>query len=152
AELVMQLGSEDFAQREAATKRLSALALDPPAELLAATKSDNPEVRARAVKAAQAMRANLVAARLPRGLRVAEQGRVDLFVAATAVWDLQPEDPRLWEPAVDLGYRLIERAKMTEEQDRKPHGGPCSYCDFAAYITLLKPRFTRMDGVYVRPE
>ena len=50
AELVRQLGSEDYAEREAATKRLSSIALDPPSELLAATKSESPDIRSRALK------------------------------------------------------------------------------------------------------
>ena len=128
AELVKQLGSEDFNEREAATKRLSAMALDPPPELLAAMKSDNQEVRDRATKAAQAMRSNLVATRLPRGLQFAERGHVDLYVAATTVWNLKPDDPRLWEPAEDLGRRLIEKAEMS----RKPQC-PSSFKDFATY-------------------
>src|SRR5262245_8678249 len=48
ADLIEKLGSQDFAEREAATKRLDelgALALD---ELRAACKSDNPEVAERA--------------------------------------------------------------------------------------------------------
>jgi hypothetical protein len=150
ADLVKQLGSEDFAERDAATRRLGAMVLDPPPELLAAAKSDNPEVRDRAAKVIQAMRSNVVATRLPRGQRFAEQGRADLFVAATAVWDLRPEDPRLWEPAVDLGRRLIEQADMTG--DRKPHNCPSSFKDYDTYKRLLVPRFTRVDGPYERPD
>jgi hypothetical protein len=126
------------------------MVLDPPPELLAATKSDNPEVRQRAAQVAQAMRSNVVATRLPRGQRFAERGEVDLFVAATAVWDLKPEDPRLWEPAVDLGRRLIEQADMTG--DRKPHNCPSSFKDYATYKRLIPHRFTRVDGLYERPD
>src|SRR5262245_22389211 len=51
AALVRQLGSEDFAEREAATERLSTLKVDQvPPELLAALKSSNPEVRERAAR------------------------------------------------------------------------------------------------------
>jgi hypothetical protein len=147
AELVKQLGSEDFAEREAATKRLSALVLDPPHELLAAMKSDNQEVRDRATKAAQVMRSNLVATRLPRGRRFAECGQVDLFVAATTVWDLKPEDPRLWEPAQDLGRRLIEKAEMSREPQC-----PSSFKDFDTYKRLTPPLFTRVNEDYERPD
>src|SRR5690242_15766072 len=46
AQLVERLGSEDFREREEATRRLLALDVDkPPPELLEAAKSDNPEVR-----------------------------------------------------------------------------------------------------------
>lgn len=149
-ELVRQLRSEDFAAREAASQRLSEMALDPPPELLTATKSDNPEVRARAAQAAQAMRMNLVLRCLPRGQRFADKGRIDLFVAATAVWKLKPDDPRLWEPAQDLGRRLIGKAEMTG--DRKPQNCPSSFKDFATYKRLTPPQFTRVDDVYQRQD
>jgi hypothetical protein len=96
------------------------------------------------------MRSNVVATRLPRGQRFAEEGRADLFVAATAVWDLKPEDPRLWEPAQVLGRLLIEKAEMTG--DRKPHNCPSSFKDYATYKRLRNPRFTRVDGPYERPD
>jgi len=148
-ELVKQLGSQDFAEREAAKKRLYAMAVDPPPELLAATKSANPELRDRATNAAQAMRINLVLNQLPRGQQFAKRGQVDLFVAATAVWNLKPNDPRLWVDAQDLGRRLIEKAEMTG--DRKPHNCPSSFKDFATYKKLCNPRFTRVDDVYEKP-
>lgn len=88
--------------------------------------------------------------KLTRGVRLAEQGRVDLFVAATAVWALNPDDPRLWEPAVDLGRRLMARADMRGE--RKPHNCPSSFKDFATYKELLAPRFIRVDEPHVCPD
>jgi PDZ domain len=149
AELVQLLGSDDFQVREAASKRLSAMTLDPPPVLLAAMKSDNPEVRDRAAKAAQAMRWNMAATKLPRGERFAEQGRVDMFVAATAEWDFKADDSRLWEPAVNLGRQLIERADM--KGDRKPLDCPSSTKDFTSYAKRFGLSFTRMDAPYLRP-
>ncbi len=149
-ELVKQLASADTAKREAAEKRLGAIALDPPPELLAATKADDADLRERASKIAQAMSWNVVATKLPRGQRFAEQGRVDLFVAATAAWNLKPDDDRLWEPAVDLGRRLIEKADMTG--NRKPHNCPSSFRDYATYKRLVPPRFKRLDELYTRPD
>ncbi len=148
--LVKQLASADVTQREEAEKRLIAIALDPPPELLAAATSDDPNQRERASKVAQAMRWNVVATRLPRGQRFAEQGRVDLFVAATAVWSLKPDDDRLWEPAQDLGRRLIEKAEM--KGDRKPHNCPSSFRDYATYKRLVPPRFKRLDELYTRTD
>jgi len=58
------------------------MALDPPPEVLAAMKSDDLEIQRRATHVAGAMRGNLIASRLRRGNGFAEQGRVDLFVAA----------------------------------------------------------------------
>ena len=58
AALVRQLGSADFNEREAASDQLAALRVgEPPAELLAALKSSDPEVRDRAAKAVAAIRA-----------------------------------------------------------------------------------------------
>jgi hypothetical protein len=150
AELVKQLGSDDYHEREAASKRLSALALDPPPELLAAAQSENPELRERASKATLAMRWNVGATRLPRGQKFVEEGRVDLFVAATVVWDLKPDDRRLWEPAFDLGRRLIKDAHMTGQ--RKPNGCPSALKDYEEFVNLLSPRYTRVNEVYIRKE
>jgi hypothetical protein len=150
AALVKQLGSDDFAEREAATRRLSALVLDPPPELLAATRSESPEVRGRAATAAESMRRNVALVRMPRGEQFARQSKVDLFVAATAVWDLKPEDRRLWEPALDLGRRLIAKADMTKQ--RKPNGCPAAYKDYETFQDLKSPRYARVDQVYVRKD
>src|SRR5438067_1458670 len=46
--LIEKLGSEDFAEREAATKRLEELGLLALAEVRAATKSENAEIADRA--------------------------------------------------------------------------------------------------------
>jgi hypothetical protein len=153
-ELVAQLGDADFAVREAATKRLCSLALDPPAELLAATRSDDPEVRERATAAVRAMRGNVVAARLPRGVRFAERGRADLLVAATAAWDLKADDPRLWEPALAFGRRLLERAEMAGKPDgeRAPRECPALFPDFATFEKQRRPAYTRTDVVYDSPD
>ena len=129
------MGIGPVAQREAAERRLSALALEPPAEVLAALKSSSLDARDRAARIVQAMRWNVATTRLPRGLRFAEQGRVDLFVAATAAWNLKVDDDRLWEPAVDLGRVLIGKADM--QKDRKPHNCPSSFRDYATYKRLI---------------
>jgi len=104
AAIVRQLGSEDYAERERATARLSTLNVDEvPTELLVALKSDDPEVRDRAAKAVRALReyiagatARVAVARLPRHERFAARGQVDLYVAAAATVDLKADDERLW--------------------------------------------------------
>jgi hypothetical protein len=87
---------------------------------------------------------------LARGKKFAERGKVDLFVAATAAWDLKAEDDRLWQPAWDLGKRLIEKAELKGQ--RKPHGNPCLLPDLATHWKLHKPRFTRVDELYTCPD
>jgi hypothetical protein len=82
AALVRQLGSDDFAKREEASRRLATLKVDaPPPELLAALKSTNPEVRDRARRAVKALEAHIVrerervaTARLPRSSFVRNGG------------------------------------------------------------------------------
>lgn len=87
---------------------------------------------------------------LARGKKFAEQGRIDLFVAVTAAWKLKADDPKMWEPAVDLGRKLIEKAEM--KGDRKPQNTPSSDKDFATFVACFKPAFKRMDEVYFRTD
>jgi hypothetical protein len=160
AELVKQLGHADFEKREVATKRLSAMALDPPPEVLAAARSDDPEVQRRAAQVVEAMRQNVVTSRLRRGERFAEQGRIDLFVAATAVWDLKADDDRLWVPAQDLGRRLLAKNdrlinnnnRSTAAVARMIMNCPAAYPDLANYRKGHSPRFTRIDEPYLCPD
>jgi hypothetical protein len=147
-EWVKQLGSNDSRERDAAVERLSALTLDPPPELLLLTKVGNPDIQKRASKIAQSMRWNVAATRLSRGQQFAEKGQIDLFVAATEIWDLKPEDPRLWVPAVDYGRQLIGKAEMKDY--RKPHNCPSSFRDYVQYLELRSPLFTRIDDKYIR--
>ena len=88
--------------------------------------------------------------RLSRGKKFAEQGKIDLFVAATAALKLKPDDDRLWQPAWALGRRLIEKAEM--KGPRKPHGNPSLLPDLATHWKLHKPRFTRVDEFYTCPD
>jgi hypothetical protein len=150
AALVRQLESGDFAEREAATEKLSALTVDePPAALLAALKSPNPEVRDRAAKAVKAIRERAALRHLPRDERFATRGRVDLFVASTAALKLKPEDERLWAPAAKLGAKAVALAGMKD--DRKPRG-PAAARDFPTYRAKLNPGFVRTRDVYTRPK
>jgi hypothetical protein len=149
AALVRQLGSEDFGEREAAMNRLAALTLEePPAELLAALKSPDPEVRDRAAKAVQAIRLRSVVNRLPRGEGFARRGEIDLFVAAAAAWDLKADDARLWEPALEVGRVAIKKTERTGSN--KPRC-PSEFKDFPTYRKLFNPRLVRDNGIYSRP-
>jgi hypothetical protein len=151
AALVKQLGSEDFAEREEATRRLFTVDVDEvPSELLAALKSENPEVRGRAARALKALREHIAlnreraaAAHLPRGERFARLGRIDLYVASTAKSDYKVDDPRLWEPALEVGRVAIHKAGL--KGDRMPHGCPATLVDFVTYKKAYNPRFTRAD-------
>ena len=103
AAIVRRLGSEDFSQREEASRHLSTLSVDaPPPELLTARNSPNPEIRDRARRAVKALELHIVRereraelSRLPRSERFARRGQVDLYVASTAANKLKADDDRL---------------------------------------------------------
>ncbi len=149
AAIVRQLGSDEFAEREAATRRLSTLSVDEvPLELLAALKSESPEVRERAAKAIKALREHIVLARLPRAERFAKRGQIDLYVASTAATKLKADDDRLWLPAFEIGVTTAEKAGL--KGDRLPQG-PAWVKHFPAYRkNLLNDTLIRMDGVFTR--
>jgi hypothetical protein len=88
---------------------------------------------------------------LARGKRFAERGQVDLLVTVTAAWRLKADDLRMWEPAADLGRKLIEKAEMAE-RDRQPQDTPSSCKDFATFLDRFKPQFKRLDETYFRPD
>lgn len=154
AGLVRRLGSEDFAEREAASRRLATLNVDAvPQEVLAALESPNAEIRQRAAIVVKALREHIALAperaaiaRLPRGERFARRGQIDLFVASTAACEGKVNEDHPWVPAVNFGRKLIELADMNG--DRKPHNCPSSFQDFATYKKLFNPLFTQTDEVY----
>lgn len=151
AALVRQLGSEDFAKREEATARLSALDVrEVPPELLAALKSPDPEVRRRAARAIKALRDRIALAALPRGERFAKRGQIDLYVASTAATDYKADDPRLWEPALAIGRQVIKAGDMTGPRTpRCPGLSPDLRTSRSAYPGL---RFLRTEGEYAPPQ
>jgi hypothetical protein len=111
AELIRQLGSDEFAVRERASARLAALdAKEPPAELLRAASSPDPEVRRRAAAAAKAIRDREVARVMGPAGRFAAAGALDRYVASSAAWDLPADDERVWKPLRDLVPVLVGKA------------------------------------------
>lgn len=154
AALVRQLGSEDFAEREAASRRLATLNVDaPPQELLAALQSPNPEIRNRARRAVKELKTHIVrerervaSARLHREERFARRGQIDLYVASTANTKWSADDDRLWLPAFDLGVRTAEKAEL--KGDRLPQG-PAWVKHFPIYRkSLLQNKLIRTDNVF----
>jgi hypothetical protein len=147
AALVRRLGSEDFPAREAASAALVALAVDePPAELLAALQSADPEVRRRAADAVRAIRAAAARRPLTRDGRFAARGQADLYVASAAALTCKAEDDRLWEPAFKLAVRAVRDADMGQ---RGPYR--FAHCGFAEYRKNLID-FACTDGTYTRLE
>jgi type II secretory pathway component PulC len=109
-DLIRGLGSDDFAEREAATRRLSTLPVDaPPPELMAALSSPNPEVRRRAAEAVKAIRARAGDRALGRERLFAKRGAIDLFVASTRTWDIPADDDRHWQAVLDVGMALVHK-------------------------------------------
>jgi hypothetical protein len=148
AALVKQLGSAEFAEREAATERLSTLRVDEvPPELLAALKSANPEVRERAERAVKSLRERIALRRLPRGERFAKRGQIDLYVASTATsyTDAKADDPRLWNPVLHIG-----RAAMKQAGPSAPRNGVALCQDISEYKKGLRVWFTRVGETYTK--
>ncbi|MBY0459192.1 MAG: FapA family protein, partial [Gemmataceae bacterium] len=145
AALVKQLGSDDFATREAASAQLATLPVDAvPPELLAAQKSADLEVRDRATAAAKALRQHIALTRLTRAGRFAARGQVDLYVAATAGETWKADDARVWEPALALGKAALARADTKGDRlVRCPALG-----DFEAFRTGMRRRYWVMAGRY----
>jgi hypothetical protein len=158
AALVGQLGSDSFAERESASRRLSTLSVDaPPPELLEALKSPNAEIQDRARRAIFALkehivreRERVVLSRLPRVERFAKRGQVDLYVAATAATKLKAKDDRLWLPALEISGRAATKAGL--KGDFLPNG-PLWTKDFPAYRkNVIHDKMTRTEGVFTRGE
>jgi hypothetical protein len=152
AALVRRLGSADPQERDEAGRQLAALRADePPAELLAALKSSDADVRRRAEAAAAAIRTAALA-RLPRDQRLAARGQVDLYVACTAALAFKDDDDRHWVPPTKLGAKLVSLLTAEDDDDeRKPQGGPTWFADFATYRKAWPGDFIRKDGRYDRP-
>jgi hypothetical protein len=152
AALVRALGHADFATREAAGARLANLPLDaPPPELLAALKSDDPEVRARAPEVLRAFRAaaaERAIRRLPALERFAVRGQVDLFVASSNTLEIGEEE-RAWSVAMNAGRILLGKEHL--KGTRKPDPAPTAHTAFADYKKGSTVRTIRFDGIYKRP-
>jgi hypothetical protein len=144
-ELVKQLGSEDFAAREEATTRLSTLDVgEVPPELLAALKSDSPEVRERASKAVKALRERIALMRLPRRERFAQRGQIDLYVANSAAWEEKADDMRIWNPLHLLSKDFWKKAGPLEMS------GLVKYRNLVVFQEHCKCRFIKTDMLYHR--
>jgi len=88
---------------------------------------------------------------LARCKKFAEQGKIDLFVAAVPALKMKADDLRQWEPAVDFGRKLIERAGMTKYT--KPQNTPSSSKDFAGFLARTGDLdFKRTAETYFRPD
>ena len=88
--------------------------------------------------------------KLSRGEGLVKKGHVDLFVAATAVWDLEPQDPRLWMPPLELGRTIL--TKTGRQGQRRIYACPAAYPNFATYLRRRNPRFTRTEVAYICPD
>jgi hypothetical protein len=159
-DLIRQLGAPDFAARERATARLSALTIAPPAELLAAAESTDPEVRKRARTVVAALKGNAARAHLPRAVAFSKTGRADLFVALSNAIPFDAKDDATWEPALALGREALERAEMHGRPrpgikrdlnvNRAPTRCPALYPNVEKYRSAAHPRFFNVEGVYRR--
>lgn len=159
AALVRRLGSEDFIEREEASRRLSTLCVDePPRELLEALRSPNPEIRDRAGRAIVALKDHILSerdriavTRLPREERFARRGQIDLYVASTAASNLKADDDRLWRPAFELAITTTSKAAVKPGKmplRESPGHTWVNAKDFATYRkSLLNNKLIRTDEI-----
>ena len=147
-ELVRLLGSEDFAEREQATRALCALDLNGlPPELYLATKSPDPEVRKRAETVITALRRRAERQALGPPAVFAKSGRVDLLVASAAAWHVPVEDDRVWQTVLDVASDLDRRAKFCWAlTGRRPAVPTASF-----WLVCLKPQFVRSGVTFDVP-
>jgi hypothetical protein len=144
-ELIRALGSEDFHEREEATRRLSEMKMnvdEPPPALIEATRSSDPEVRKRALEIIKLIRHRAAERMLGRGRAFATKGNVDLFIAATKTWELPEDDDRLWQPALDLAKVI---AKHSEYGPSPPFYSRKKFGSMVGFRQTLSPRMIRSD-------
>lgn len=160
AELIQQLTSGTPKERDAAQNRLSTLAIDAPPELVAATKSEQAEVRQAATLTVKAMATNVAVKQLERAQRFAEQGYIDLYIAAMSKCDLPTTDSRLWETPLAFGNKMLVKCNRHPRKGPLKHEDsvrvlvacPSSYPNFEAYKKHRAPRFTQLDDVFICPD
>jgi hypothetical protein len=168
AQLVRQLGNENYAEREEALRLLSVSPLeDPPPALVEALRSSNPEVRLRAAEVIKIIRARADLLRdkrtLGRERAFAKRGAADLFVESTATWDIPAGDERLWQPVLDIGVTLYRYAyeeakpfaKETHRQWHLTSGGayhPTAVSTANFWIVSPNPLYVKSSEPYRIPD
>jgi hypothetical protein len=85
---------------------------------------------------------------LDPGRRFAERGAVSRFVASTETWKLDAEDPRVWQPALDLARAI---AREAEYPRWPPPHAPRAFDDTAWFQKAFEPRFVVMRDLYRVP-
>jgi hypothetical protein len=86
---------------------------------------------------------------LDRGVAFAKAGRVDLFVASSAVWGLPANDDRNWNPALKLGVELAREGKLEEWP---PNDCPKAFLSAAEYRARFNDsRFVVAEEPHVLP-
>ncbi|MBX9583313.1 MAG: PDZ domain-containing protein [Gemmataceae bacterium] len=81
---------------------------------------------------------------LAAGVKFAEVGKVDRYVATSGGWDLPADDPRLWQPAFDLAQRLSDKSgvRFGWGPDQENY---FLFTTVARYRELTTPSFHRTD-------
>ena len=89
---------------------------------------------------------------LVRGRAYAESGRVDLFVASSAAWELPAEDDRNWNPALKLALQLALDGGLKEWPPNDMPKAFLSMDTYRAHRWEPKPVFLKQDRPYQPPD
>lgn len=109
--LVQQLGSDRYAAREGAARRLEeAPFAEIPDALQRALRSDDLEVRLRASRIVAKMHNRIAEQAMRRGLAAGRRGEVDLLVEGLAGWPRGARDERSWRAVLDCAWAIAGRA------------------------------------------
>ena len=142
ATLVAQLGSDSFADREEATRRLVGLPLDViPQELLNALEDRDAEVRKRAAAVIDTIRNRSVERVIGRGRESSRQGDISLLVAAAPTWNLPADHQQVWDAPCTIVAELTNRARMAgwKPPASIPWRDRASYFQSRSPATVLTP-------------
>jgi PDZ domain len=140
--LVERLGSNRFTERESAARKLMELE-EAPAALIAATKSDDPEVVRQAKRIIADIERHAAWRVLARGMAAADRGEFDRFLEAVLGWPAAPDDGLLWQAVYANADRLAGSVgKKSQALQNDPwRGVPGAVNHFRDFRQILRPTF-----------
>jgi hypothetical protein len=143
-ELITRLGSDDYAVREDATRRLlndEGAA----AALRQALRSPDAEVRRRARQILDAFARREEDRALASLAKLAEEGEVDRAVELFVRRPRWPDEADCWQVMTGLAERLLKRERRLFWDVSVKPGGPAPIGDFHKYVAKGSPQFIVAD-------
>src|ERR1700722_9962809 len=111
-QLIEQLGSDDFDQREAATRALIEREDSEP-RIRTLLQSPDLEVRRRAGDILNAFERNRAKRGLDRAVSLAKEGRIDQLIERLVQWRDLDKEGKGWEALMELAEKLVDLEKRT---------------------------------------